>query len=234
MAEEILGLEISLNHIRYVDVKRRKKELIVEKSGKVGLPAFSLSSPDDLTKAIKDIIAKEKIAPARICLTLSSEDIFIQQTTLPKIPEGELKSMIRSQIERIPKFANKEFDFAHAEFILEEYKLLVIFCALAHEHRDYYLEGVGRAGFPIESVQISPFNSLELFSSRLSKTAVEALVVLGDTTSRIMIFWQNECKMFFQMAVGKKDLYTPQQEIKKSVFLSWAEEMRRIVKSYQG
>ncbi|MBP7215780.1 MAG: PilN domain-containing protein [Candidatus Omnitrophica bacterium] len=232
MAEEILGLEISLKQLRYVDVKKRQKELIVEKSGKVDLPAFSLSSPGDLTKAIKEIIAKEKIAPKKICLTLSSEDLFIQQTALPKIPDGELKGMIRNQIERIPKFANKAFDFTHATFAVEQNRFLVIFCALTHESKNYYLEAVGRTGLSVESLQISPLNALELFASRLSKSAVEALIVLGDAASWIMVLWQGECKLFFQFAVGRKDLCGAAQEIKQTVFLSWVEELRRVVKSY--
>ena len=233
MPEEILGIEISSREVRYINVERRQKEFVVEKCGRIALPAFSLSTPGDLSKVLQDVILTEKISPSKVCVTVSYDDLFIQQAVLPKMPEGELKGIIRSEIERIPKFANKGFDFVHAQFVTEEQKFMVIFSALAQERRDYYLEAVRRANLSIESLEISPLNLLEIFYSRLPKNSVEGLIVLGEANSRIMIFSQNECKLFFQMAVGKKDLYISDKEIKNSVFLSWTEEIRRVLKSYQ-
>lgn len=235
MAKGILGLGISAQEIRFTYLEKRRRGLILLKSGRVSSPApANLKEPTHLTQTIQELLTREKISTQKIFLCLSEEDLLLHQINLPKMPEKELNEVIRGEIERVPKFSNNiEFDYLYSATKLDEQKLRILFCALPKTNLDNYIQGIQNTGITLESLEVSPLNLLEIFYNRIGKDKAEALVVLDSHTSFIMVFWQNECKLFFQLAAGKIDLYVSGQQLNKSSFLSWIEDIKRTIKSYQ-
>ncbi len=234
MSKGILGLEIFASGVRYTYLQRKQRGFILSKSGKFSPPIpTAVKEPDSLARIIQGILKQENIFPAKICLSLSGEDLLIHQINLPKMTKNELDEVIRGEIERIPKFSNKEFDYIYSVSKLNEQKLRILFGAVTKDNLDAYIQGLQRTGTRLEGLEISPLNLLEILYAHLSKDKAEVLLVLDSHSSSMMIFWQNECKIFFQMAAGKSDLYLPNYELNKSAFLSWVEEIKRVLKSYQ-
>lgn len=222
--KRILGLEITSQEIRYVYLERIRRRILVSKTGKFSPPNLS---------SLKELLTQENLSPSKICISLSGEDLLIHQINLPKMPESELDEVIRSEIERIPKFSHKEFDYIYSLVKLDDLKCRALFCAIAKESLDSYIQGLQNIGIPLERLEISPLNLLEILYGRIDKDKAEGLVVLDRNSSSIMIFGQNECKLFSQPATGKEDLYSSTGQINQVVFSNWIDEIRRILKSYQ-
>lgn len=234
MPKEILGLEISSGVIRYTYLKRKQKKAILFKSGKIFPSEANVTKePAILAKTIQGIITQEYLSPHKTTLSLCGEDVLIHQINLPKMFEKELKEVIQTEVERTPKFAHHEFDFVYSLTKLNEQKWRALFCALSQKSLEVYTQGIRQAGLRLESLEVSPLNLLGLFYSRADKNKTEALLVLGEHLSYLLIFWQNECKLFSSLSAGKADLYLGHQGMNKSAFLGWTEEIRRICKSYQ-
>lgn len=234
MAKGILGLEVSAQEIRYVYLEKRQRGFILSKSGRFSNPSPTISEdPANLTSVIQNFLAQEKISTQKIFLCLSGEDLLLHQVNLPRMPEEELNEVIRGEIERVPRFSNQEFDYIYTSFKLDEQKLRILLCALPKNNLDNYIQGVQNTGITLESLEVSPLNFLEVLYNRIGKEKAEALVVLDSHASFVMVFWQNECKLFFQTAAGKEDLYTSSHQLNSSAFLSWTEDIKRIIKSYQ-
>lgn len=233
MAKEILGLEVSSTELRYASVKRKQSNIIVSKCGKISLPEpTAIKTPENLKSFIQEILSKENISPDRICLSIHSSELLVHQINLPKMPDKELNEVIKTEIERIPRFANKEFDYIYSASKIGEQRLRVLFCALAKDTLDNYIPGIQSTGIVLDSLEISPLNLLEVLYSRIEKAKSEALVVLDSHSSSMTVFSKNECRFFFQLTSGKEDLYSASQ-INKTTFLGWLEEIKRISRSYE-
>lgn len=235
MAQILLGLELSSKEIRYTFLERKQKRGVLLKAGKVPFSeGTSLKNPANLKGIIQEFLKQENISPHKIFLTLSGsrEDLLIHQINLPKMSQAELGEVISGEIERIPKFANKEFDYTYAASRIDEQKQRVLFCAMAKESLDAFVGGLKQTGKALESLEISPLNLLEIFYNQVDKDKAEALLVLDDRASYVAIFWQNECKLFFQMASGRSDLYQG-KELNRGTFSIWMDDVKRVFKSYQ-
>lgn len=235
MAKGILGLEISLAEIRYVYLKRKQRGFTLFKNARLSPSDFaSLKEPENLTRFIQELLKQEKLSPAKICLVLSGDDFVIHQTSSPRMSDNELKEVIQGEIEGIPKFLNiKDFDYIYSSSKLDQQRLRVLFCALARDTLNSYTQAIQRTGIPLASLEIAPLNLLELLYVQVRRNQAQALLVLDERSSYMMIFSQNECKIFFQMATGRADLYSNDLQLDKSRFLSWTEEMKRIFKSHE-
>ncbi len=218
-------------------MKKKQKGGILSKIGKIPLSdSYDLKKPANFSSLIQQLLNKEKLSPKQICLTVSPEEALIHQISLPKMKESELNEVIRTEIERIPKFSNKEFDYIYSWSKLDEQRLRVLICALTKDSINAYIQGIQETGIILNRLEISPLNILEalsLHAGKDKKDSVQALLVLEDRLSHVTIFQQNEYKLFFQLTVGKLDLYTQNFELTKSNYASWVEEINRTFKSYQ-
>ena len=215
-------------------MKKKQKGGILSRTGKFPLSdSGDLKNPANFTSAIQQLLNKEGLSPSQICLTLSAEEALIHQISLPKMKEAELNEVISTEIERIPKFSDKEFDYIYSWSKLDETRLRVLICALTKDSLNSYIQGIQQTGIILNRLEISPLNILEILSNQTGKDRVGALLVLEDRLSHITIFWQKEYRLFFQLTAGKLDLYTPGNELNNPNYLNWIDEINRTFKSYQ-
>ncbi len=235
MPKGILGLEVSSGVIRYVYLQKKARKLTISRCGATAFTnsLSGIKSPPALSEAIKKIILEERVVPAKQCLALSGPDTLIHQINLPKMSDSELKEVISGEIERVSVFSHKDFDYIYSEHKLDAERSSVLFTAITKENLDFYLQGASGSGVGLESLEISPLNLWEILSSQVEKTGHEALLVLEEKVSYLLIFSQNECRFFYAMSTGGQDLCPRKNEpVSNSVFFVWIEEVKRLFKSY--
>jgi Tfp pilus assembly PilM family ATPase len=230
---KIIGVEVSYSEIRYVYIRKRFRGFSILKKGRISTGGFSnLKDPEKLTFTIRQLIQQERLSPAKICLALSNDDFVIHQTTPPKMTEAELDKVVQGEIEDISKFSNLDFDYIYTASKRDEQSLRILFCALARPTLHSYIQAIQKTGLRLESLVVAPLNLLDLLYAQMPKDKTQALLVLDERASFIMIFSKDDCRLFFKMATGSEDLFV-RGSLDKSAFLSWTGEMKRIIQSYQ-
>jgi Tfp pilus assembly protein PilN len=234
MLNGVLGLELSSKQIRYVYAAKKNRKIFLLKQGKTFLQdSTSANEPANLTNTIREITAKEKIYPSRICLTISAENLFIHLAKLPTLPEAELDEVIGDEIKKVPKFLGKEFDYIYNGYKIDPRRQRVLFCAIEKGLLDSAIQGARSTGMHLESLETSPLNLLESLYSKITRDKTEVLLFLDSKATYVIIFGQNECKLFFKMATGASDMESHQGSINVNTFSAWIEEIKRVFKSYQ-
>ena len=235
MARGILGLEISSQHIRYIYLREGFRKSVLSRCQVFSFQQDPVTTkdPNILATAIKEIIHRENISPSKICLTLSGKEVFIHLIKIPKIPDIELREVIATEIEKVPSFSGREFDYIYSAFRLGENRIRVLFTAVAKEILDFYIQAINQTKIYFQSLEISPLNLAGILHSQTNGDKPEALLVLDEQSSQIMIFSQNECKLYYKIPTGRINLYPSQeQKLNNAVFSTWANEIKRVFRSY--
>ncbi len=233
MSRGLLGIEIGAQKVRYVYAEKRLRELCFLKAGEIKLKDTS-SFPSTSAVLIKEILSKEKIAPSKIFLTIFREDILFHQLTLPKMSPREIEEVIVGEIEKLPAFLDKKFEFIWSSYAINERRTKVIFGAVLKNFLDYITQGAREEKINLESLELSPLNLLEIvYSLNGEEEKEQALVVLDERISYILIISKKRCEFLYLSTTGKQDFYSSQEKkINKYAFLNWIEELRRVFKSY--
>ena len=151
---------------------------------------------------------------------------------MPRMPDIELEEVIGSEIEKMPAFAAKEFEFGYYRYPTSSIKLQVIYSVIPKEIVTAIQAAARALKLPLEFVEASPLNILG-FAASLSKGAEEAFVVVDDKVSYVMVMSKNQCRFFYSCGVGLLDLGASQDTASRSqAYGAWAGEIKRILKSY--
>lgn len=233
MAKGLLGIDLSLTGLRYSYAEKRRGKLTLIRCGKFSPPdSATFPDPSFLSQFIKDLNAQEGITPAGISLAFSGQEVLAHQLTVPKMSEFELNEVIRSEIERVPKFMRQEFEYTYAVSRVSEQKSSAVFCAINKETLLTYTQAVEAAGVSVRNLVISPLQLVELFSAS-AKDAIEAVLVVNGHTTSLAIYSRQHCYLLLNVAMGTQELYPQGKALSRDVFSSWIEEIRRIFKSYE-
>ncbi|MDD5449492.1 MAG: PilN domain-containing protein [Candidatus Omnitrophica bacterium] len=233
MSKAVLGLELSSKQIRYAFLTKEGRTFSLLRQGKASLQGLiSIGQPASLTQAIREIISKENISPSAICLTISAENLFINLTRLPTLPEAELHEVIADEIRKVPKFFGREFDYIYSGYKIDSQRQRVLFCAVDKSSLDIAMQAARNTGIRLECLETAPLNLLELLYPKTARDKTEALVFLDNNATYVIIFGQSDCRLFFKMSTGSTDLGSS-KGINNSVFSSWVEEIKRVFRSYQ-
>ncbi|HBR14530.1 MAG TPA: hypothetical protein DD723_03170 [Candidatus Omnitrophica bacterium] len=232
MKNGYLGLEISSSKLRYVYITRQHKRHTIVKAG---TSAFQLdvSAPGRLAGVIREILTKEEMAPEQIFLTVSRKETLIRQTVLPKMSSQELSAVIPSEIEKIPVFTNKKFDFIFQTYPAKNEKLRVIFAAVEQGILNYLLEEIEQLKIDFHHVEIAPLNLKELVYLKEPVYKPQAMMVVHDRMSHFIIYQDHQYKLFYQTAIGLENLYpNGAKNLDEGVLTSLIGEVQRVIKSF--
>jgi len=232
MARGFLGLVFSADSIIYAYLERKAGVILCSKAGSVPFDEGVLSS-SSVSESVHKIISEEKISPLKAFVTVFTPETITHQINLPKMPRQELDEVIAGEIEKAPVFADKEFDYIYRGYATGLNRLEITFSAIRRDILDSIVKGVEAVKLSLESLEIAPLNLLNILPNLPATAKEEALLVLGQRQSYIIVSDKKECRFFYMMSTGKIDLYPYSDgKINNSALLHWVDELDRILKSY--
>lgn len=235
MKTGVLGLDIGSHGLRYSFLKKKSGKMIVYRCGSLDFednPAVTKDSAA-LADTIKKITRKEKIVPSKLFMTISGQDVFTHLFEVDYMGDAELEDLILAQIEKIPAFSGKKFEFIYSAFTTPREKLRVFFGAIAKDALDFYIQAAVQAKMHLESLELSPLNLWKRLGPKQKYQQRQVILILEESYSQILILFQNECELFYTMSTGRRNLYSAQSGvINAASFSSWREEIKRVFRSY--
>ena len=233
MSKGYLGLELGEKKVRYAYLEKKGGEIFLKRTGELPVEE-DFSSPLLLTNVIEEILSKENISPSQVFLTLLREDIITHQSTFPKMSSAELEEVILGEIEKVPTFSEREFDYIYHSYEVEPNRINVIFAAVGKDILNFIIEGVKNNKLPLGSIEVSTLNLPPLLYSLVKGNQDQALLILDEKVSYVMIFREKKCRFFYVMNTGKIDLYpyNKKDEVNNLALVNWADELKRTFKSY--
>ncbi|OQX79901.1 MAG: hypothetical protein B6D56_06170 [Candidatus Omnitrophica bacterium 4484_70.1] len=219
----LLSIGISNQEIYYALLK--KKELLL---GKASLSEFTSSA---FAQLIEKIIEENNITPSKIFFSIFRDDVLVHQLTLPKMSRTEAEEVILGEVEKIPSFSGKDFEYVYSLFDMGNKKSRVIFSSVFQNTIDTIIETAKSINISLENIEIVPLNILTLLYNLTPTSRDEALIVLDEKVSHVMIFFNQKCKLFYTAGVGISDFFF-KGKVDNLTFSNWIEELRRIFKSY--
>lgn len=218
-----LSIGIGNEEVYYALLK--KKDLLI---GKESLSQLTSSA---FAQLIEKIIEEHNITPSKIFFSIFRDDVLVHQLTLPKMSRAEAEEVILGEVEKIPSFSDKEFDYVYSLFDMDNKRSRVIFSAVFQDIIKAIIETAKSINIPLENIEIVPLNILALLYNLTRNDSDEALVVLDEKVSHVMVFFNQKCRLFYTAGVGIGDFFF-KGRMDNLTFSNWIEELRRIFKSY--
>ncbi len=226
-----MGVEVSSGRIRYGFFEKKDKQFFLTKRGTVSVKE-TVPTRESLSDSIGKIISRSNISPAKIFVTVFRDDMTTQQVVLPRMPDSEIAEVVIGEIEKIPAFSNREFEYIFERSDMEGNKVKVVFAAVFKEIINAVTEGIKQLKLPLGGVELAPLSMAGVVAF-LNKGHDDALVILDETATYIAVFSRKECRFFYTSNTGKNELYSDGgQRINATVLANWASEIKRIFKSY--
>ncbi|MCA9407980.1 MAG: hypothetical protein KC733_04780 [Candidatus Omnitrophica bacterium] len=232
MKKGYLGLEITSSKIRYTYCVNHRQGYRILKAGTSEF-ILDVSAEGVLTEKVLDIIKKEDLSPEKIFVTISRKDTLVRQILLPTMKAKEYAEAIPAEIEKVPTFANRKFEYIYKKYPAAQGKSRVVFAAMDEKVLSYILREVEMAGISFQHIELAPLNLKELLISNGQAEKAHGIFIVNDRVSYFVIAQNHEYKLFYQMAIGLDQLY-PQndQNLDDKVYANLISELKRVLKSY--
>jgi len=228
-----LAIEVTDHKLRYVVIEKSEKMVHATRAGVSNL-TLDPSAQGALTACVRDIIAKENLDIARIFLTVNCRDTVIHQLTFAKMSKADLDVLVHGEIEKIPAFAEKAFDSIYREQESENpAKSKVIFAAMSDKLLQYIINEVQQTRIPCHELEIAPLNLTGLLTSADLTNSIQSFIVLNEHATNLVVFENGQIKYLYTTNTGTDGMY-PFNSVgqKQGITLGWAEELKRVLKSY--
>ncbi|MCA9401770.1 MAG: PilN domain-containing protein [Candidatus Omnitrophica bacterium] len=233
MKKGYLGLEITPSRIRYTYGFKRGRIIDVQRAGTVSY-TLNLSALGQLARAIGDILQKEEIFPRRIFVSISRKDILIRQLLMPRMTPKEIEEILPNEIEKVPSFANRKFDYIHQRYPAEKGNTRIIYAAIDQVLLDYIMKEVAALKIPFKHIDISPVNFKDLLAPHIEEHGNHVILVVNDKVSYFMVIRGGAYKVFYQTGIGLDNIYPENRDsMDQTAMTAFASELQRVIKSYQ-
>lgn len=236
----LLAIEIADNILRYVILEKRNKGYSIVKFGKLEID-INFSEPGILHSALLNILGEDKISPEKVFITISNGHAVVHQMVLPKMPSNELKEVLSGEIEKMPLFQKDEFDYIYKDYPIDKNKQRIILGAIKRANVNIILNDIQKAKLNLKSIELAPLNLKEIIQltnpSITQSTSYsyqsEAFLVAHNNNMYFCVYAENEYKLFYKISSGLKQMARNLSGQEKSaVVANWANELRRVIKSY--
>ncbi len=232
MNKGYLTIGLTSTQIRYAYVAKEKGKHQLQKAGSVDFKLDVLAE-GALSQAILEVIANEGIHPQKLFFTIAHKDTLIREAILPEVKNKELNEIIPSEIEKNPHFANQDFEFIFHKYKSQKDKQRIIFAALAERILQYLIKEIENIKIDCQHLEIAPLNLKDLISTKDSENETQILLVIHDQVSHVIIFHQEQYRLYYQMVTGIKNLFPQEKQgLNEQALLGLSGELRRVIKSY--
>jgi Tfp pilus assembly PilM family ATPase len=238
MAYKILALEINDETLRYVCLEKKRKQWRVVSAG-LYAGEVDLFQTGALARAVNGILAKEKVLPQRLFISVSRKETFIHQIVIPRMSGKEIEEVVLNEIEKNPAFGNKTFDFIYKVFPHKRDQQKVLFAALPQETVAAIIEEITATRLSCHDLELTPLNLKEFVPDSGGQAegggpgAVSGLVVVHQSCTHFTIFDRNSYKVLYKIPVGMANIAASGNLLpdESRAFIS---QLHRIVKSFAG
>lgn len=229
MPKGFLGLVIGNKRALYAYAQKERGAFSLSRTGVVSVEE---ESPSFYSSVFKGILTQENISPQKIFVSFFRDDVLTHQLTLPKMPKSEIEEVILGEIEKIPSFSEREFEYVYSSYELDERRVKVIFSTYFKSVIKSISEGIKSLKVPLESIELAPLNMLSALYA-INEGKEDAVVVLDEKATYIMVVNKKKCRFFHVTGTGLKDLYIAKTGLVNTLtFVNWVDELKRIFKSY--
>lgn len=233
MIKRYLSIEIRNEGLFYVLLEPQRKRIKFPYQRKF-IPLLK----DDFSSSLKETLLKikkeEKNLENRIFVTLSLKQTIIHQLNLPKMTVKEIEEVIVGEIEKIPAFSQRAYNYIYSYSpLLEERRIKVIFAVIPQEIIDSVISSAKETGFFLEKLMISPLHLFPLIYSFEKKKEDIGVLVVEEKSSYVIVISFSSCRFFYTSPMGLADLYpSSEKRLNTLVFFNWMDEIKRVFKSY--
>jgi Tfp pilus assembly PilM family ATPase/Tfp pilus assembly protein PilN len=232
MRKGILALEIGDQSVGYVYLTPSWGGHRIQKTGRI-VCRVEASSPGSLREAIVKIQTEEKISPAKITVALTGQEPLIHQITVPAITANELEEVISGEIEKIPSFYHRNFEYFYKSGKTNKEKNKVVYAAMSQNLQVFLFQEIRQTGISLRDVEISPLNLIGILSPRTKRESLLAYLVVNERHSYLGIFANGQYEVIYKSSIGMEQLtsvgnrpdFTP-------VYANWTSEIKRVLKAY--
>lgn len=238
MAYKILALEINDETLRYVCLEKNRKQWRVVSAG-LSEGEVDICQSGSLTRAVNGILAREKIFPQKLFISVSRKDTFIHQIIIPRMSGKEIEEVVLNEIEKNPVFSNKAFDFIYKVFPHKRDQQKVLFAALPQETINAIIKEITATRLSCHDLEVTPLNLKELIPDLGGQTesggpeAVFGLVVVHQNCTHFTIFDRSSYKVIYKIPVGMANL-AASGVLLPDELRTFISQLHRIVKSFAG
>lgn len=215
MYKKVIGLEIDSNKLRAVELERRGAAIYLNKMASTPTPAGAvrdgeLVDIDVMAKVIRKLLAQARMTARKVSISLSGKGVIIQEITLPSMPRGEMKEIIKGELERYPRLTTNNFIFDYqplSEVTKKGFKKTrVFFVGISNRLLGSYLTCLRRAGLSVVSIDVAPLSAATSQSAALSEDEATAFVLIKDETTYITVAKRGSFRIFYSIEIGSKQL----------------------------
>jgi len=232
MKAGLLGIEIGDKTCRYVFLQKGKNGYQVTKAGKSSSEA-DLSAPGALYSFVQSLTKKEDISPKQIYLTLNFSDLLVHQITVPNMTRTELSEVVSGEIEKVPRFYHRPYDFIFRRYLYLKDKAKVIYAAVAKEKISNVLTDCQKCKISCRNIEIAPLNLKDILPIPSTSVEKEAVLVVNDQNSFLSIIEKGQYRFFYRSSIGMNQIQSiASATAKEHILLNWMGELRRAIKSY--
>lgn len=232
MAKGFLGLEISDKLIRYVYLEKNGNSQRVLRAGKSAFKA-DLSAQGVLSGLIEGIFQENSIAPERIFLTISRRETVVHQVVLPKMSPRELEAVVIGEVEKIPDFANRNFEYIYRVYKHSKEKDKITFAAVSQSFLKNIIQEVQKTEVICYDLEIAPLNLKEILPVASNGKQCHVQLIVNNQHSFFTIFDNHQYRLFYKSSTGSDQFSGNLTEAGREQSLSqWLGELKRVLKSY--
>ncbi|MBN1518422.1 type IV pilus assembly protein PilM [Candidatus Sumerlaeota bacterium] len=197
MARVYVGLDIGSSCVKAVQLRRRGKELELEKYGVAevnpgGPPPTGATAREAKVRAIQTALANGKITAKSAVSAVSGEPIIVRYIQLPDMPENELREALKWEAQEYVPFELDEVNIDSTVLGKSEDGSMVNVLLVAAK-KDLLSEHIGiirQAKLQPEIIDVDSFAFMNCFEANYAPMNEEAiaLVNIGSNVTNINIF----------------------------------------------
>ncbi len=219
-----LSIEIQEQKVRYFLVEQGIKGMAFKGAGESTLQVGPLA-PGALASFVKELSASRQVKVDRLFLTVNRPEAVVHQFNLGQVSKSDLEMIIKAEIEKIPSFMERDFDYVHQQYDLKS-RSKIIFGAMTDHLLQYLLKEIEQTGIPCRELEIAPLNLAGLLRAQEYKDGPQSLIILSDAITYLVIVEDGQIRYLYSTTVGAEILGDP------AATANWAEELKRALKAY--
>lgn len=219
-SKSAVGLDISLDSIKLIELKRVKNKIFLLNIGKANIPkpitleegkAVRLDEKN-ITLTLQNVLEKCKIKSRNIIASISSGDfVVVKHIKMPFVSEEELRESIKYEANNYIPF---EIDEVEIDFEItgetqeqEEVFMEVLLVAAKKDIVNQYEEIIKKIGFKTEIISVDTFALEDAFSFQKDTNVSEvvALIDIGSNITSINIIEKGKSRFIRVIHLGGND-----------------------------
>ncbi|MFC1808440.1 pilus assembly protein PilM [Candidatus Omnitrophota bacterium] len=241
MINKVVGLEISEENIRVVELERGSRTDLLRIMAAIPTPEGAMQQGrimdiEKISRAIRKLFSSAKISTKNVVLSLSGKGVAVQQITLPSMPKSEMKEIIRSELEKYIVLRSDGFIFDYqplSEYNKKGYKKTrVFFTGISNHLINSYFDCIKKAGLILIGVDIAPLSIATSLYSDLKEDESTAMVFIDTKKTYITILKHGWFCLFHTIDIGTAQLAVASPRSQDALD-KFASELKRSFKFFE-